>query len=139
GRSCTTTDSSGWTAGSPQRCDPPDPARTCRAELELARTELARSELAEALDDGDVGLAAALAHGLEAVAAAGLLEVVEHRGHQASTGGAERVAESDGAAHRVHLRHVGVQLLLPGEHDRREGLVDLDRVDVVHREAGLLE
>ena len=45
--------------------------------------------------------------------------------------GAERVAEGDGAAVDVDLVHVGVVLLLPGQHDRGEGLVDLDQVDVV--------
>src|ERR1700686_1885762 len=41
------------------------------------------SELAEALDDGGVGLPAALAHRLQAVAAAGAFELVEERGHEA--------------------------------------------------------
>src|SRR5688572_19940328 len=36
----------------------------------------------EPLDDRDVGLPAALAHGLEAVAAAGALELVEQGGHE---------------------------------------------------------
>src|SRR5438045_1444676 len=39
----------------------------------------------QALDDGDVGLAAALAHGLQAEAAAGALELVQQRGHEAHT------------------------------------------------------
>jgi hypothetical protein len=38
--------------------------------------------LLQPLDDGGVGHAAALAHGLEAVAAAGALELVEQRGHE---------------------------------------------------------
>ena len=58
---------------------------------------------AEALDDGGVGHAAALAHRLQAVAAAGALELVEQRGHQPGAGAAERVAEGDGAAVDVDL------------------------------------
>src|SRR3954470_17871755 len=88
---------------------------------------------AEALDDGGVGHAAALAHRLQAVTAAGALELVHQRGHELGAGAAERVTERDGAAVRVHLAHVGVVLLLPGEHDRREGLVDLGHVDLVDR------
>ena len=42
----------------------------------------ARGEL-QALDDGGVGHAAALAHRLQAVAAAGALELVEQRRHEA--------------------------------------------------------
>ena len=44
------------------------------------------------------------------------------------------MAERDGAAVRVDLRHVGTGGALPAEHDRRERLVDLDQVDVVDRE-----
>ncbi len=54
-------------------------------------------------------------------------------------GGAERVAEGDGAAVGVDPVGVGVELLLPGQHDRGEGLVDLEDVDVVDADAGALE
>src|SRR5215467_4220723 len=47
----------------------------------------------DALDDGGVGHAAAFAHGLEAVLDPVVLHVVDQRGHQAGTGGAERVAD----------------------------------------------
>ena len=57
----------------------------------------------EALDDRGVGHAAALAHGLQAVAAAGALELVEQRGHEPGARAAERVAEGDGAAVDVDL------------------------------------
>src|SRR2546429_622427 len=53
---------------------------------------------ADAFDDGDVGLAAAFAHGLEAVAAVDALELAQERGHEADAGGAEWVAQGDGAA-----------------------------------------
>ena len=45
-------------------------------------------------------------------------------------GGAERVAEGDGAAVDVDLRQVGADLAGPRQHDRGEGLVDLEQVDV---------
>ena len=51
----------------------------------------------------------------------------------------ERVTERDRATVHVDLGEVDAEFLLPGEHDRREGLVDLDEVDVVEREAGRLE
>ena len=51
----------------------------------------------------------------------------------------KRVTEGDGAAVGVHHLHVGVVLLLPRQHDRGEGLVDLDRVDVVQRQLGPLQ
>src|SRR4051794_20685771 len=73
--------------------------------------------LGEALDDGDVGLAAAFAHGLKAVAAAGALELVEQRGHQADAGGTQGVAQGDGAAVDVDLGQVGAGLFLPRQHD----------------------
>src|SRR3954452_11758582 len=52
----------------------------------------------QALDDGHVRLASTLAHGLQAVATARSLELVEHRGHEPRTGGPERVTERDRAA-----------------------------------------
>ena len=58
---------------------------------------------AEALDDRDVGLAAALAHRLQAVAAAGALELVEQRRHEPGAGRADRVAERDATAVDVDL------------------------------------
>src|SRR3954468_21203789 len=95
--------------------------------------------LGQALDDGGVGLAAALAHRLQAVAAAGALELVQERRHQPGPGRPQRVAERDRAAVHVDLGQVGAGLLLPREHHRRERLVDLDEVDVVDRQAGLLQ
>jgi NAD(P)H-dependent flavin oxidoreductase YrpB (nitropropane dioxygenase family) len=91
------------------------------------------------LDDGDVGLAAALAHRLEAVAAAGALELVEQGGHETHTGGAaQRMAEGDGAAVDVDLLvALPSRASTPGR--RGEGLVALEEVDVVDRHAGLLE
>jgi hypothetical protein len=62
---------------------------------------------------------------------------VEQGGEQAGAGGAEGVAEGDGAACHVHPGQVGAGLALPGEDDRGERLVDLHQVDVVDGQAGL--
>ena len=51
-------------------------------------------------------------------------------------GAAEGVAEGDGPAVRVRLLGGEAELLLPGQHHRGEGLVDLDEVDVVDGHAG---
>src|ERR1700716_3854163 len=95
-----------------------------------ARATAAPCPLPEALDDGGVGHAAAFAHGLQAPAAAGALELVEQGGHELGPRAAERMTRGDGSAVDVDLAHVGVVLLLPGQHHRGEGLVDLDQVDV---------
>jgi hypothetical protein len=47
---------------------------------------------AESFDDRGVGLAAALAHGLQAVPAAAALQLVQQLGGQDGAGGAQRVA-----------------------------------------------
>src|ERR1700675_5022351 len=82
------------------------------------------SGVPEPLDDGGVGHAATLAHGLEAPAAAGALQLVEQGDHEPRARRAERVPERDRPAVHVDLAHVRVVLLLPREHDRCEGLVD---------------
>src|SRR5207237_393583 len=89
--------------------------------------------LSQAFDDGGVGHPAAFAHGLQAPAATGALELVEESRHEAGARTPERVAEGDGATVGVDLVHVGVVLLLPRQHDRSKGLVDLGEVDLVHR------
>jgi hypothetical protein len=58
---------------------------------------------AEALDDRGIRLATALAHGLQAIPAAGALELVQQLGHQDRAGGPERVPERDRAAVGVGL------------------------------------
>src|SRR3954454_20853375 len=87
----------------------------------------------EPFDDRDVGLAAALAHRLEAVAPAGPLQFVEQRRHELRAGSPDRMAERDGAAVDVHRREVGADVLGPRERDRGKRLVDLDQIDVVER------
>ena len=77
--------------------------------------------------------------GLQAVAAAGALELVDQRGHEAGAGAAERMAEGDGATVDVDLVHVRVVLLLPRQHHGGERLVDLDEVHLVERHARPLQ
>ena len=69
----------------------------------------------DALDDGGVGHAAALAHGLQAVLDAFGRHVVDERGHQPGAGRAERVADGDGPAARVEPGRVGAGLGQPGQ------------------------
>ena len=84
------------------------------------------------LDDRHVGLAAALAHRLQAVAAAACA-----RARSAASSSAARRSRRAGGRARSRRRsrspslEVRAGLLLPGEHDRRERLVDLDQVDLV--------
>ncbi len=93
----------------------------------------------ESLDDRDVGLAAALAHGLQPVAATGALQFAEERRHQARPGGADRMAQGDRAAVDVDPLVGGPGLLHPGQHHGREGLVALEQVDVLDRQAAALQ
>src|SRR5436853_343435 len=79
----------------------------------------------QAFDDGGVGHAAGLAHGLQAIARAAVLQRVQHGGHQADARGAQRMAQGDGAAARVQPLGVGAQFLLPSQRHGGKGLVDL--------------
>src|SRR5262245_17680879 len=97
------------------------------------------SGLAQPFDDGDVRLAAALAHRLEAKASAGPLELVEEGRHEARAGRAERMPEGDRAAVHVHAIEIRTGLALPREDHRGERLVDLDQVDVGELHPGLPE
>ena len=60
-------------------------------------------------------------------------------GRDPRAGGADRVAERDGAA--VHVQALGVeaQLAVAGQHLGREGLVHLDEVEVVEAQRQVLE
>ncbi len=55
-------------------------------------------------------------------------------GEQDDRAGAEGVAQGDRPAVHVHPVEVGTGLLLPGQHHAREGLVDLEQVDVAEGE-----
>ena len=63
-----------------------------------------------------------------------------HRGRGADgAGGAERMAERDGAAERIDLCRIQAQFADHGDRLRGEGLVEFDPVEIVLRDAGLLE
>ena len=76
---------------------------------------------------------------ISAVGLVAALELVEGGGDQAGAGGADGVAERDGAAVDVDEVQVDVVLAGPGEHHRRERLVDLEEVEVGDRLAGAVE
>src|SRR5437868_12274003 len=94
---------------------------------------------AQPLDDGGVGHAAALAHGLEAVAAAAVLQAAEQRRHDAHAARAEGVADGNGAAPAVVSLGLRLELLRPHQSDGGEGLVALDGVELVDLHARALE
>src|SRR5262245_34919812 len=85
----------------------------------------------DALDQRARAEPAAATHRHEADLLVGALELVQQRRDQAGAGRAERVPERDRAAVHIDAVHVGLQLAPPGRDDRREGLVDLDQIDVV--------
>src|SRR3954451_2017604 len=91
------------------------------------------------LDDDGVALPAARADSRNAEAAATPAQLVHQRAEYASAAGADRVAERDRAAVDVHLRLVDAEHAHRVDRDRREGLVDLEQVNVVDRQACLLE
>ena len=92
----------------------------------------------QAFDDRDVGLAAALAHGLQAVAAAGALSswssVVSRRAPVAPSGWPSAIAPP---LTFTRSRSAPVSCCQARTH-RGERLVDLDQVDVVQGEPGAL-
>src|SRR6201990_2796149 len=113
------------------------PAPTTRTSSNCIRTSLTgrgegqplkmpRSDL----DEEGVALAAAGADRSEPEPAAVAAQLVDHRGEDSPARRADRMPEGDGAAVDVHLLRVGVEHLRGVEHHRREGLVQLDPLDV---------
>ena len=123
----------------------PVPVLSRRAEPPAARANghvLARhpTVLVDlAVDDGRDAHAVADAEGDRAVAQVAPLELVEQRGEQNGAGGAQRMAERDGAAVHVDAVERDTQLLRHHDRHRGEGLVDLPQVDVLHRQPGARE
>src|ERR1700730_7493347 len=93
----------------------------------------------DAFDDRGDAHAAANAHANQCALELAALQFVEHRRHQRSTGGPQRVAHRDGTADHVELLVGHVKVALQAQGHRREGLVDLDEVDVVDCQPGLGE
>src|ERR1700684_4535379 len=123
---------------------PPAPPVT-RTELPLTstiasppvsgRTPAGGAVLLKQFENRRVGLAAALAHGLQAVADAVVTHVVHEGGHQPGAAAAQRVADRDRAAVDVQRLGIGAELGQPGQRHRGERLVDLERADIVDPQA----
>src|SRR5690349_10823101 len=79
------------------------------------------------------------AHRDQAVPPLAPLELVHDRRDQARARSAERMPERDRAAVDVELALIGAGFLEPCQRDRREGLVDLEQIDVLDRKARFLE
>src|SRR6266496_1768373 len=103
----------------------------------IARRPEARSRTpsADALDNGRVGLAATLAHRLQTVARPAPLQLMYQFGHQDGPGRAEWMTERDRATVRVGLVQRRARVGRPSDQHRSERLIDLENVDVRHREA----
>jgi hypothetical protein len=85
------------------------------------------------------GHRAAGAHGDEGGGRVPSLQFVQGGGHQPSAGAAHRVAERDGAAVDIDPVRIGPVHALPGQHHRRERLVDLEQVNIADRHAAAVE
>src|ERR1022692_2501658 len=97
------------------------------------------SSKSEPLDEGSGALAAADTHGHQGVTALRPLELVKRLGQQHSTGGSQRVTEGDRTTVDVDLAHIGLGLLSPRQHDGSERLVDLDDIEIFHRQTVTVE
>src|ERR1035441_580847 len=91
------------------------------------------------LDDGGDTHAAADAQRDQRATRVAALELVDHGAGDHGAGSAQRVAHRDGAAVDVELLVGDVQVLLELQHDGCEGLVQLEQVDVVDRQARAVE
>src|SRR5205823_9022662 len=108
-----------------------------RSRLDVAVGRAAA--LAKPLDEHGLSHAAGHAHRLDPQRAVERAQTVDQRGHDARAGHPKGVAEGYGATERIEplLRNAE---LVPARNDLgRERLVDLDHVDVVDLDAGLLE
>jgi hypothetical protein len=77
--------------------------------------EMTIGALAEPLDNGGVGHAAALAHRLQRVPTAALLQGIDQCGHDASDAGAQRMTDRDGATVDVGLGQIGPGVMRLGQ------------------------
>src|SRR3954447_25851314 len=93
----------------------------------------------ETLDDGRNAHAAADAERGEAVALLAALELVDEGAEDHAGGRAEWVARRDGPTVDVDLVRGQVEVLHEPQDDGRERLVDLDEVEVVDGQPGLLQ
>src|SRR5690606_29500992 len=112
-----------------------------RRAPELLAARLASGWASSAADFEQTGgaHAAADAHAHDAVALAAPAELVQQRGGELRARAPERVPEGDGAAVDVELVCRDAELALAVHGLSREGLVDLEQVDVVDLQARLRE
>src|SRR4051794_38526581 len=91
------------------------------------------------LEDHGISLAAARADRRDSETAAAAAQLVHERHEDAGAARADRMAEGDRAAVDVDLRLIHAEHPHRVDRHRGERLVDLEEVDVVDREAGLVE
>src|SRR6201996_7689751 len=136
-RSTIPASSQAWACGATSRArNSRTTSRNCSCSGSKTVRRIVRSEQ---LEHGGVGLAAALAHGLQPVPDAVVTHVVHQRGHQPGAAATERVTERDRAAVGVQHLGVGTGLGQPGQRDRGERLVDLEGADLVDGQAAALQ
>ena len=92
-----------------------------------------------ALDAHGDAHAAADAQRGEALLGVAALHLVQQRVEHARAGGADRMADGDGAAVDVDLVGVPAEALVDGAGLGGEGLVGLDQVEILDRPAGFLQ
>src|ERR1700761_8981819 len=114
-------------------------SRTTSRNCSCSASKTARFNGSEQLEHCGVGLAAALAHGLQAVPDAVIAHVVHQRGHQPGAAAAQRVAECDRSPVDVHRLRVGPELRQPGQRHRGERLVDFEGADLVDGQAAAVQ
>src|SRR4051812_27943559 len=91
------------------------------------------------LDDRRDTHAAANTQGDQRAPGVAALQLVNHGAQNHRAGSTEGMTHGDGTAVDVELLVGDVQVLLELEHYGREGLVELEQVDVVDGEAGAIE
>src|SRR5262245_8895760 len=121
------------------------PARAAASGLRPMRVRrvqeagAATVELVDSLNDGSDPLAHANTHGRQATRAVAPLHLMNQTRHDARAAASERMPQRDRPAINVDFARIHVQLLDARERLRREGLVQLDQVDVVNRQTGAFE
>src|SRR4051794_15920196 len=115
-----------------------EPSMSVLSRSKKAAPEPVRSA-AMYFEDDRVALASAGADRGHAEPAAPPPQLVHERAEHARAGCADRMAKSNRSAVDVHLRLVEAEHAHRVDRNRREGLVELEQVDVVHGQAGLLE
>src|SRR6516165_6550308 len=93
----------------------------------------------DALDDHRHGIAAAETKRCQAALQTALLKSVEQSGQHARPRSPDGVPERDRAAIHVDAFFVKSEPLFTGEHLRGKGLIQLEKIDILERELGLLQ